>query len=264
LPIPDQQTSTAFNRESAIVTQTKGLFMRFCIEEGIFAMFPQFCRGIVLAAGIDNSGSRPELEDLLRKQEEMMRRDPAIDLATHPRLLVWKDAYRQFGSNPNKFTPSIVFLAKQVKSGKALRSISPAVDAFNIISVKHMIPCGGDDMNSVEGDVTLGRAVSDETFAPIFKTEEIEHPESGEVIYVNRLTRRVLCRRWNWRNADFSKITPETRNLAINIDGMMPTIDRKEIEEAAEELKQLLLQHCGGTITIRYLDAQNREIDFQF
>jgi DNA/RNA-binding domain of Phe-tRNA-synthetase-like protein len=235
--------------------------MRFCIEESVFRMFPQFCRGIVLATGIDNSRPCPDIEKLMREQEEKIRRDPKVDLATHPRLLVWKEAYRQFGSNPNKFTPSIVFLAKQVKSGKLVRSISPAVDAFNIISIKNMIPCGGDDMDTVEGDVTLGCAVSDETFAPIFKPEDVEHPDSGEVIYVNRRTKRVLCRRWNWRNADFSKITPETKNLAINVDGMMPAISRQEIEDAAEELQQLLLRNCGGTISIHYLDVQNREVE---
>ena len=238
--------------------------MRFCIEEDVFRMFPTFCRGIVMAAGIDNSRLSPELEALLREQEQKMRQDPAMDLATHPRLLAWKEAYRQFGSNPNKYTPSIVYLAKQVKSGKPVRSISPAVDAFNIISIKHVIPCGGDDMDSVEGDVTLGCAMSDETFAPIFKADEIEHPDPGEVIYVNRRTKRVLCRRWNWRNADFSKLAPETKNVAINVDGMIPAIGREEIEEAAEGLKQLLLRYCGGEISIRYLDAHNRDVDFQF
>jgi len=238
--------------------------MRFCIEEDVFRMFPQFCRGIVAAAGIDNSRPCPELEELLREQEEKMRQDPHMDLAAHPRLVAWKEAYRQFGSNPNKFTPSIVFLAKQVKSGKPVRSISPAVDAFNLISIKHIIPCGGDDMDSVEEDVTLGRAASDETFAPIFKPEEVEHPDAGEVIYVNRRTKRVLCRRWNWRNADFSKITPETRNLAINVDGMMPAIGRAEIEEAAEELKHWLLCYCGGALSVHYLDALNKQIEIPF
>jgi DNA/RNA-binding domain of Phe-tRNA-synthetase-like protein len=235
--------------------------MRFCIEEGVFQMFPQFCRGIVVARGIDNSRPCSELVKLLQEQAEKMSQDPSMDPASHPRLLVWKDAYRKFGANPNKHTPSIVFLAKQVKSGKPIRSISPAVDAFNLISLKHTIPCGGDDMDSVEEDVTLGQAVSDEAFAPIFKPDEVEHPKPGEVIYVNRLTKRVLCRRWNWRNADFSKITPETKNLAVNVDGMMPSIDRSEIGEAAEGLKQLLDRFCGGTITIHYLGAQNREID---
>jgi DNA/RNA-binding domain of Phe-tRNA-synthetase-like protein len=238
--------------------------MRFCIEEEVFRMFPQFCRGIVVAAGTDNSRAYPELDKLLQEEQEKMRQDSTIDLATHPRLLAWKDAYRQFGSNPNKFTPSIVFLAKQVKAGKTVRSISPAVDAFNLISIRHVIPCGGDDMDSVEGDVTLGRAVSDETFAPIFKPEEIEHPEPGEVIYVNRHTGRILCRRWNWRNADFSKMAPETKNLAINVDGMLSSISRGEIEDAAEELKQLLVKFCGGNISVHFLDAQNREMEVPF
>ncbi len=238
--------------------------MRFCVEEAVFRIFPQFCRGIVMAAGIDNSRPAPELEALLREQEERVRQDPQVDPATHPRLLAWKDAYRQLGSNPNKFTPSIVFLAKQVKSGKQVRSISPAVDAFNLISIQHLIPCGGDDMNTVEEDLTLGRAAADETFAPIFKPEEIEHPDAGEIIYVNRKTKRVLCRRWNWRNGDFSKITPETKNVAINVDGMMPTISRQEIEQAAEGLKDLLARFCGGNLSIHYLDAQNREVEVQF
>jgi len=238
--------------------------MRFCVEESVFQMFPGFCRGVVMASGIDNSRPCAELEGLLKDQEEKLRQDPQVDLATHPRLAVWKDAYRQFGSNPNKFTPSIVFLVKQVKAGKPVRSISPAVDAFNLISIKHIIPCGGDDMDSVEGDVTLGRAISDETFAPIFKPEEVERPDAGEIIYVNRRTGRILCRRWNWRNADFSKLAPETKNLAINVDGMIPSIGREEIEQAAEGLKQLLLRYCGGNIAIHYLDNQTREVDFQF
>jgi DNA/RNA-binding domain of Phe-tRNA-synthetase-like protein len=239
----------------------RGIYMRFCIEESVFELFPNFCRGIVTASGIDNSRACPEIEELLIKQAEIVRQNPDVDPATHPRLLVWKDAYRNFGSNPNKFTPSIVFLAKQAKAGKPIRSISPAVDAFNVISLKYLIPCGGDDMDTVEDDVTLGRAASDETFAPIFKPDVVERPDAGEVIYVNRRTKKILCRRWNWRNADFSKMTPETRNIAVNVDGMIPVIDRGEIEQAAEELKQLLLLGCGGTISIHYLDAANPVLD---
>jgi len=233
--------------------------MRFSVEADVFQLFPQFCRGVVIATGADNSRSCPELEQLLREYEEKVREDRTIDIATHPRLLAWKEAYRKFGANPNKYTPSIVFLAKQTKAGKPLRSISPLVDAFNVISVKYLVPSGGDDIDTVVDDMTLGRAVSDETFAPIFKPEEVEHPETGEVIYVNRHSKRVMCRRWNWRNADFSKITPSTKNLAINVDGLLPAISRQEIEQAAGELGELILRYCGGTVSIRYLDAQNRE-----
>ncbi len=235
--------------------------MLFRIEADVFQMFPEFCRGIVVATGIDNSRTCQEIQALLREQEEKVREDQTIDVQIHPRLQAWKEAYRKFGAKPNKFTPSIVFLTKQVKGGKLLRSISPAVDAFNMISIKYLVPSGGDDMDSVEGDLTLGRAFSDETFAPIFKPDEIEHPEPGEIIYVNRRSKRVLCRRWNWRNADFSKIAPETKNLAINVDGMLPAVSRQEIEKAAEELGDLISRNCGGSVSILFLDARNQEVE---
>jgi DNA/RNA-binding domain of Phe-tRNA-synthetase-like protein len=235
--------------------------MRFCIEEKVFEIFPDFCRGIVHASGIDNSVASTDIQRLLAEQAEKVCGEAKIDPDTHPRLSVWKEAYRKFGSNPNKFTPSIVFLAKQAGKGKPIRSISPAVDAFNVISLKYLIPCGGDDMDAVSGDVTLGLATSDETFAPLFSPETIEHPDPGEVIYVNRLTGKILCRRWNWRNADFSKINPETKNIAVNVDGMIPSIGRDEIETAAEELRSLLLQGCGGEITIHYLDARHPALE---
>ncbi|MGA2260310.1 MAG: phenylalanine--tRNA ligase beta subunit-related protein [Acidobacteriota bacterium] len=235
--------------------------MRFRIDADVFQLFPQYCRGLVVATGIDNSRPCPEIEKLLREQEERVRLDPNVDPATHPRLQAWKQAYLKFGANPNKFTPSIVFLAKQAKAGKPLRSISPVVDVFNTISIKYLVPAGGDDLDAVQGDLTLGRAVADESFAPLFKPDEVEHPEPGEIILVNRQSKRVLCRRWNWRNADFSKITPQTTNLAVNVDGMIPAITRPEIEQAAEELKQLLLQFCGGSVSIHYLEAQNPEAE---
>lgn len=235
--------------------------MQFCIEQKVFELFPHFCRGIVRASGIDNGGTCLEIQRLLAEQAERVCGDAGIAPDTHPRLAVWKEAYRKFGSNPNKFTPSIVFLAKQAGKGKPIRSISPAVDAFNVISLKYLIPCGGDDMDQVSGDVTLGLATSDETFAPIFSPEAEEHPDPGEVIYVNRLTGKILCRRWNWRNADFSKINPETRNIAVNVDGMIPSIGRDEIEAAAEELRSLLLKGCGGEITVHYLDARHPSLE---
>lgn len=235
--------------------------MRISIEAGVFELFPQYCRGLVVATGFDNSRSCPEIERTLREQEERVRAHPEVDPASHPRLQAWKQAYLQFGANPNKFTPSIVFLAKQVKAAKPIRSISPLVDAFNVISLKYLVPAGGDDLDAVNGNLSLGRALGDETFAPLFKPEDVEHPEPGEVILVDRESKRILCRRWNWRNADFSKIAPQTKNVAINIDGMIPAISRAEIEQAAEELKEILLRCGGGTVAVHYLTAQNPEAE---
>jgi DNA/RNA-binding domain of Phe-tRNA-synthetase-like protein len=177
-------------------------------------------------------------------------------------LAVWADAYKQFGINPVRDTPSISFLVKHIKSGKSIRSISPVVDLFNTFSLRYRIPCGGDDLDAIGGDdIRLGLANGDEKFSPIFKPEIVESPRPGEVVYFTRRTKRILCRRWNWRNADFSKITPATRNLAVNLDGMIPLISRSELEEATEQLADSLRYHCGGAVFTKILNSYETSFD---
>ena len=92
-------------------------------------------------------------------------------------------------------------------------------------------------------------------------TVVVEHPAAGEVIYVNRQSNRVLCRRWNWRNADFSKITPETRTVVLNVDGMTSGVPREEIEEATETLARMILRFCQGVVSTHYLDRDRPEAE---
>ena len=132
---------------------------------------------------------------------------------------------------------------------------------MNYNSIKAVTPVGGDDINRAGRYLVLRYAEGDENFTPLGQPDVVEHPENGEIIYVVEDKKEVMCRRWNWRNADFSKITPETKNLAINVDGMLPSIGREELEEAADSLRQLLERFCGGSIGIHYLDKQNPEIE---
>jgi len=230
--------------------------MIYTIDQQIFEMFPRYCRGVVVARNIDNTKLNPEMASLLGNGSERIASDPSINVESHPRLTVWSNAYRRFGANPVKETPSICFLVKHVKSGKLIRSISPVVDVFNLFSLKLLIPCGGDDLDAVgDGDLRLGVAEGDEQFSPLFKPQATEKPKPGEVIYFTPQTKRVLCRRWNWRNADFSKILPATTSVAINLDGMTPEISRSELEGSTAELGELLKRHCGGTVTTGILDA---------
>jgi lysyl-tRNA synthetase class 2 len=130
---------------------------------------------------------------------------------------------------------------------------------MNATSVKWMIPCGGDSLNAVTGDLRLGVARGDETFAPLFKPWAIEHPEAGEIIYFSPQTRQVMCRRWTWRNADFSKITPDTTAIAINIDAL-PPFDDSALSQAVVELANAVVAICGGQTTTYILKAGSTAI----
>jgi DNA/RNA-binding domain of Phe-tRNA-synthetase-like protein len=235
--------------------------MIYRVEPEIFERFPQFYRGVVVARAIDNSRDNPEPARLLREQEKRIRAEEAGDLSTHPRLAAWMETYRNFGVHSGKNTPAVVFLVQRIRDGKTIPSISPVVDLFNWISLKHLVPAGGDSVDQLSGDLTLGLARGMEVFSSLAKPQVVEHPDVGEVIYVNRRSNRVLCRRWNWRNADFSKITRETRCVVVNVDGMTTAISREEVEEATEALARMILRSCQGVVSTHYIGCERCEAE---
>jgi len=218
----------------------------YTVEPAIFEMFPAFRRGVVVATGFDNSSADPETARVLAQAVAGAAAGASADPA---KIEVWNEAYRKFGADPDKHTPSIRFLFQQIQKGKPPRSISKVVDLFNIISLRWAAPCGGDDLAALEGgDLLLGLARGDETFAPLFKPTAVESPSAGEVIYYTPQTRRVLCRRWTWRNADFSKISPGTKAVAINVDMMMPPFTEADLDSALSDLSEMLRRFCGGEV----------------
>lgn len=220
----------------------------YTIEGEVFSLFPQFRRGVIIATGIDNSTKHPEIARFLAGAITAVPTTPSVD--ERAKIGVWDAAYTKFGSDPERYTPSIRFLLQQIRKGKPPRSISPLVDLFNAMSIRWTVPCGGDDLDAVEGaDLLLGLASGDETFAPLFKPTAVEHPEPGEVIYYAPQIRRVLCRRWTWRNSDFSKLTLATSEVAINVDMMIPPFGEDDVHAAVHELGGLIQQYCGGSVS---------------
>ena len=216
---------------------------KYVVEPEIFDLFPAFRRGVVIATQLDNRSSESDLGQLIAESAKA-----ALTSETEPdRISVWKDAYLKLRVDPNKYTLSIKFLYDQIRKGKPPRSISKIVDIMNLVSLRWMAPCGGDDLKTIlPGDLRLGLAQGDESFAPLFKATSFDSPVEGEVIYYTPQTKRVMCRRWTWRNADFSKITPETTAVAINIDIMAPPFSENDVEAALAELAGLLERYCGG------------------
>jgi DNA/RNA-binding domain of Phe-tRNA-synthetase-like protein len=147
-------------------------------------------------------------------------------------------------------------LLKRVQKGKPLPFINCVVAAFNYISLKYLVPCGGDDVSKIEGNLTLGLATGQEVFVPLGGGEP-EHPEPGEVIYYDDATLNVMCRKWNWRNGDFTKITEDTKRIVINVDGVGP-IPEEVIVSARDDLAEILQNECAASLMVDFLDSAKR------
>jgi DNA/RNA-binding domain of Phe-tRNA-synthetase-like protein len=233
----------------------------YSVEDRVFEMFPHYRRAVLVARDLDNSADDPETAAML--VEAASRVGPFPTETETARISVWNEAYKAFDADPDKFTPSIRFLYTQIRRSKPPRPISKLVDIMNAISIGWTAPCGGDDLDSMDdGDIVLGLAKGDETFAPLFKPAALENPLPGEVIYYTPQSKQVMCRRWTWRNGDFSKITPQTRNVAINIDMMSPPFRDLDLQAASMELKALLQQFCGGQSEIFTLSPDQPRFTF--
>ena len=232
--------------------------MRIGIEEPLFTAYPGYVRHVVIAEGLDNGGGpgdHPDLAAALRACEANLRTDPAFqDLKAHPRLASWREAFQAFGANPNKCPPSICNLLKRVRGGAELPFINPLVCLFNILSLRYLLPAGGDDLDQVQGDLVLAYAQGTETYTPLGRPGEVERPFAGEVILVDRGSQQVACRSWCWKNGHPTRIEATTRRAAINPDAL-PPIGPGEGLRAAEDLAALLTGACGGRARIERLDA---------
>ncbi len=232
--------------------------MKLKIDNKIFEKFPGLKIGVVTARNIDNHGFSDEIMQLIREKEREIRVNYDTEtLSQHPKFHSWRRAYSSFGAKPKKYKSSVESLYRMILKGLDLRHINKIVDLFNYISIKCMIPAGGDDMAKVDGDITLKFAVGDEPFTAL-NSKEKETAREGEVVYTD--SKEVLCRRWNWRECDKTKMTEETKDVILVVEAL-PPVTKEELAEVEEELNRLITKYCGGEIRTAILDDGKIEIE---
>lgn len=230
----------------------------FRIDDSFWALFPDTTIGVVVVRGIDNSDDRAgKAAGMLAEQVSLAgARLGDEDIATHASIAPWRAAYAAFGVKPNKFRSSIESLLRSARNGN-VRSINPLVDIYNTISLKYFLPCGGEDLATIEGDIRLTRAAGGEHFVPLGSDEE-QPPQAGEVIY--RDDRGVICRSWNWREADRTKLTPATKDAFLCIEAL-PEIGAENAAKACEELSDAASKLLGGEARVYIMNRNMSEIE---
>jgi DNA/RNA-binding domain of Phe-tRNA-synthetase-like protein len=234
--------------------------LTYSISDKVFEKYPGYCRGVVLAFDVQNGPSPEALVQKLRDAEEALRTQAKIkNVAEHPRIKPWREAYKAFGAKPSEFRSSAEAMARRILRGDQLPSINALVDIGNIISIRHLVPVGGHALDELTQGICLRFASGAETFTA-FGSSEIEHPTSGEVIFAEGNT--VLTRRWTWRQANHSLTLPTTRNIEYNID-RLPPVEIEEVHQMACELMDLVGKFCGGRQRYEILSTEHGEMELK-
>jgi DNA/RNA-binding domain of Phe-tRNA-synthetase-like protein len=230
--------------------------MDLMIVDTIFDEYPGLVLGIAILQNIDNSQDRDEITERLRAAElALPGRFGDLPVIQHPYIATWREAYRKFGAKPKDYPSSVENLTRRVLNGAQIAHINNLVSLYNTISLRYILPVGGEDLDKIAGDVLLTRAGNDEPAILLLGEKEARAPHPGEIIYKDDVG--AICRRWNWKEADRTKLTKETRNAFLVIEAL-PPVTRDIVETATHELADLVKEYCGGTVSTAFLDEDQR------
>jgi len=231
--------------------------MQFSVSSSVFDLLPSLRVGVLVIRKTDNRKTHPEVTALLREAEGSLRARLTEDtFKDHPHVVQFFEAHRSFGNNPKRYAPSHFALAKRVLKGGTLPTINTFVDLYNTLSLRHLLPVGGEDLDHCKGDIVLDRATGNEPFIELGGTQN-ESPEPGEVVYKD--SEGVLCRKMNWRESDRTKLTTETKNAVLVIESLQET---DPLSAILGELQALVSKFCGGSNSTFVLDGGKRSVEF--
>jgi DNA/RNA-binding domain of Phe-tRNA-synthetase-like protein len=218
------------------------------------AAFPAFEVAVLVAEDLSIPAERPaELDALVHERETACRvRWGGTELSAIPGIAAWRAAYRAFGIKKTSYRCSVERLVKNVLAERELSRINAFVDAYNAVSLSHVLCVGADDLDKTQGPFAFRYSRPEDTFLDMAAEpgeDPNDPPKPGEVVYAD--ARHVLCRRWNWRQDARSIITSETRRAIVTLQAN----GEGDVKAAAEDLAGLLRRFCGATIRIGVASA---------
>ncbi|KQS66699.1 B3/4 domain-containing protein [Modestobacter sp. Leaf380] len=220
------------------------------VDDAVLALRPDYRALLLVAEGLRGGPPDEDSERLLGAAEARARAlvgEGAPEALPHP--AAWREAYRAFGAKPQRTRPSVEALLRRLDPG--LPRVDRVTDAYNAVSIAHLLPIGGEDLDHYEGPAALVRADGTEVFDTTAGGEAVvEHPEPGEVVW--RDDAGVTCRRWNWRQGTRTRITHATTRAVFVLDGLGP-LGVEGLTAAADALERDLQALHPGVRTARRL-----------
>ena len=138
--------------------------MYYQVSKEFFDKLPNACFGAVAVRGLDNTHDIPELEKMLAGN---VAECEAYFTGKKPKetedILPYRAAFTALGINPNKFMCSIEALLTRIAKGKGFPHINAAVDLGNAVSIKHRLPMGAHDLDTIADGLDVRLAEEGDT-----------------------------------------------------------------------------------------------------
>jgi DNA/RNA-binding domain of Phe-tRNA-synthetase-like protein len=168
------------------------------------------CVGVIHGVKVERSNL---LIEALRRTvtEDVRSKFNLKQLKDDPIVRVYRDLFWALGIDPTKTRPSGEALLRRVLHGDEIPRISSVVDAYNLASVKTIIPLSGFDLDQISPPLTLRFSHEGEEFHGIGINKPITVADKMLVVAD---TKRIVCI-YPHRDADATKITEKIMNVPV-------------------------------------------------
>lgn len=215
----------------------------FQYDTTLLERFPKTVGGVLLARNIQNAPSPSALQERYQQEQQAtLERIGDTSLSELPALAAWRKAFRGFGVSPTKVRSAPEALLRRLTKKGDIPSINMLVDIGNLVSIRYALPVAIFDLRDLTGSMTVRFAEGDERFTEL-GSDEIKHPEAGEVIFADD-TGLVFARRWCWRQSLQSVAQLDTTDILITTESQHEN-GRSDIEKAVTDLRALLGEFVG-------------------
>ena len=126
----------------------------------IFDLRPDYCALSIVAEGVRNAARHPATDRIVGALAS--GRSAPVWAEAH--LDAWRAAYRGFGAKPQRTPSSAEALLRRFESGGRLPAINAAVDLYNALSLRFVVPIGGENAAAYAGSPRLLRTARGERF----------------------------------------------------------------------------------------------------
>jgi lysyl-tRNA synthetase class 2 len=214
----------------------------FYIDSQVRARFPGMKAGVAIIEGVEIKKESRELEEYKKEVLGKISQLKPEEANNLPTIKAYRDIFRAFGVDWHSRHPSADALLRRVVQGKGLYKVNTLVDAYNLAVLESKIALGAFDFEKVAFPVILSLAEEGDEIVLLGETEPTKIGK-GEMIYKDQS--RVLTLDLNYRDGDFTKITPETKKVVLFADGC-PEISSQEVMTGLEKGIELITRFCRG------------------
>ncbi|MGB9778109.1 MAG: B3/4 domain-containing protein [Candidatus Bathyarchaeales archaeon] len=224
-------------------------------DSRVVSKFPELAICVGIINGVRVEKENEQIKNLKKSVCEEVRAKYNLEtLKDNPIVRAYRDFYWKLNIDPTKTRPSGEALLRRVLHGEDLPRISTVVDAYNLASMKTIIPISGFDEDCLNPPFHVRFANNGETFRGIGMSKPLILADNMLVLADER---QVLCI-YPYRDAEYTKITEQTRDVVI-IGYGAPRIERNQLREAVETTLSYIKVVSGGEIqTIKVFSSTSK------